>query len=311
MIARERVWRTLHHLAPDRPPADGTFRAEVWAHLRDHFSTDNDDVIMDRLGMDFRRAHIEPADEFAALAQPAPAGVGVGSRSLARILPDGEYEDDRQIRRVLDSTGSYFTYTYHPLAGASTPDAYSFPSTNRPERYAHLKQQVQHYSDRYVIQVETGNIFRDGWELRGFEQFLTDTYLEPQFVARLLDRVTEHKIDDVRRMVEGGADIIQMAGDIATQQGMMISPVWWRAEIKPRLAQVIAATRRKDVFYYFHSDGAMQEIIPDLIEIGFDIVDPVQPECMDPVGPQARVWQPHHPAFHPIFAADAAFRHSR
>jgi len=84
-------------------------------------------------------------------------------------------------------------------------------------------------------------------------------------------------------MVEEGADVIQMAGDIATEQAMMISPTWWRAEIKPRLARVIAATRRPSAYYYFHSDGAMQTVIPDLVEIGFDIVDPVQPECMDVV----------------------------
>jgi uroporphyrinogen decarboxylase len=289
MNPRERVWRTLHHLAPDRPPADGTFRAEVWENLRTHFGTRNDDQIMDILGIDFRRAFIEPPDEFTAIAAPAPGAVGVGSRNLARFLPNGEFQDDRGIRRVLDSTGSYFNYTYHPLASAGSPDAYVFPSTDRPERYAHVRRQVNSYKGRYMIQVETGNVFRDAWELRGFEQFLMDMYLDPQFAAGLLERITQHKIAEVRHVIEAGADIIQMAGDIATQQGMMISPDWWRAEVKPRLGQVIAATRRRDVYFYFHSDGAMQEVIPDLIEIGFDIVDPVQPECMDPVALKRRV----------------------
>jgi uroporphyrinogen decarboxylase len=283
MNSRERVCLTLHHQTADRLPADGTFRAEVWEKLRTHFNTRDNDQIMDLLGLDFRRAFLEPQDEFVAEAAPAPAGVGVGSRSLARILPNNEFEDDRGIRRVLDSTGSYFTYTVHPLAGLGTPDDFTLPDPERPERYAHLRRQVQLYKGRYMIQIETGNIFRDAWELRGFEQFLLDMYLEPQFAAALLERITEHKIAEVRHMVEAGADIIQMAGDIATQQSMMISPAWWRAEVKPRLGRVIAATRRPDVYYYFHSDGAMQEVIPDLIEIGFDIVDPVQPECMDPV----------------------------
>jgi len=147
---------------------------------------------------------------------------------------------------------------------------------------------VQRFKDRYMIQIETGNIFRDAWELRGFEQFLMDTRINPAFTIRLLDRVTEHKIADVNRMVEAGADIIQMAGDIAAGQGMMISPAWWRAEIKQRLARVVAATRRPGVYYYFHSDGAMQAVIPDLIELGFDIVDPLQPECMDVVALKRR-----------------------
>lgn len=285
MTPRDRVRTTLHHAAPDRPPLDGVFRASVWKSLRAHFGVPDDDRVMEALGFDFRQAVIEPSDEFAVTAVPAPVevGVGVGSRNLVRILPGDQFEDDRGIRRVTDSTSTYFNFTHHPLAGAEHPDVFTFASPDRPERYAHISAQARRFKDRYTVQVETGNIFRDAWELRGFEQFLMDTRLDRPFTTRLLDRITEHKIADVRRMIDAGADIIQMAGDIATEQGMMISPVWWRAEIKPRLARVIAANRRPDVYYYFHSDGAMQTVLPDLIEVGFDIVNPLQPECMDVV----------------------------
>jgi uroporphyrinogen decarboxylase len=285
MHSRDRVRKTLAHVRPDRPPADGTFRSEVWQALRAHFNAPDDDQIMDALGFDFRRAVIEPSNEFAATAVPAPVevGVGAGTRNLVRVLPDGVFEDDRGLRRVVDSTQTYFHHVDPPLGGSDNPDGYAFPNPDLPERYAHLRQQVERFKDRYILQIETGNIFREAWELRGFEQFLMDLHLNREFTLRLLDRITEHKIAEVTRMVQEGADIIQMAGDVATHQGMMISPRWWRAEIKPRLAQVMAATRRPGVYYYFHSDGAMQTVIPDLIEIGFDIVDPMQPECMDVV----------------------------
>ena len=286
----DRVRMTLNHIVPDHPPADGTFCSQVWKKLRAHFGVHDDDKIMDMLGFDFRQAVIEPSREFASTAVPAPVevGVGVGSRNLVRVLPNDEFEDDRGIRRVIDSTKTYFNFTCHPLGGAESPDVFTFPNPDLPERYAHLSRQVQRFKDRYMIQIETGNIFRDAWELRGFEQFLMDTRINRAFTIRLLDRITEHKIADVSRMVEAGADIIQMAGDIAAGQGMMISPAWWRVEIKPRLARVVAATRRPGVYYYFHSDGAMQAVIPDLIEIGFDIVDPLQPECMDVVALKRR-----------------------
>lgn len=285
MHPRDRVRMTLNHTAPDRPPLDGAFRPQVWKKLRAHFGAHDDEQVMEMLGFDFRQAVIEPSREFASTAVPAPVeiGVGVGSQNLVRVLPNGEFEDDRGIRRVIDSTKTYFNFTCHPLRDAESPDVFTFPNPDSPERYAHLFRQVQRFKDRYMVQIETGNIFRDAWELRGFEQFLIDTHVNRAFTTRLLDRITEHKVADVSRMVETGADIIQMAGDIAAGQGMMISPAWWRAEIKPRLARVIAATRRPGVYYYFHSDGAMQEVIPDLIEIGFDIVDPLQPECMDVV----------------------------
>jgi uroporphyrinogen decarboxylase len=283
MNSRDRVRKTLAHEKPDRPPADGFFRAEVWASLRAHFGTTDDDRIMDALGFDFRRAVLEPSNAFASTAVPAPVSIGVGSgtRNLVRILPNGVFEDDRGLRRVIDSEEKYFHYISPPLEHADTLDAYAFPDPDLPERYAHLRQQVQRYKDRFMIQIETGNMFRDAWELRGFERFLIDMYDNPAFVTRLLDRIAEHKIAEVTHMIEQGADIIQMAGDIATEKQMMISPKWWRTEIKSRLAQVVMATRRPDVYYYFHSDGAMQTVIPDLIEIGFDIVDPMQPECMD------------------------------
>lgn len=283
MNSCDRVRLTLAHQRTDRPPADGVFRFEVWEMLRAHFGTRDDDSILDALGFDFRRAMLEPAAAFAATAVPAPIniGVGAGTRNLVHILPGGVYEDDRGLRRVVDSTQSYFHYVDPPLAGALSPEGYTFPDPDLPERYAHLDGQVRRYGGATMIQIETGNIFRDAWELRGFEDFMMDMRLNPAFTTRLLDLVTEHKIAEVTQMVARGADIIQMAGDIATELNMMISPRWWRAEIKPRLAQVIAATRRVGVLYYFHSDGAMQTVIPDLIEIGFDIVDPMQPECMD------------------------------
>ncbi len=279
----DRVRMTLSQVAPDRPPLDGAFRPEVWRSLRAYLGMHDDDQIKDMLGFDFRQAVIEPSAEFASTAVPGPveAYVGVGSRDLVRILPTGEFEDDRGIRRVIDSTNTYFRFTHHPLRGAESPDAFTFPNPDLPERYAHISAQVQRFKDRYMVQVETGNIFRDAWELRGFEQFLMDTRLNHAFTTRLLDRITDHKIADVSRMIQAGADIIQMAGDIASGQGMLISPAWWRAEIKPRLARVITATRRPGIYYYFHSDGAMQTVIPDLIDIGFDIIDPLQPECMD------------------------------
>jgi uroporphyrinogen decarboxylase len=283
MNSRDRVRKTLAHEKPDRPPADGFFRAEVWATMRAHFGTNDDDQIMDALGFDFRRAVLEPSDAFAATAVPAIVSVpvGAGTRNLVRALPNGVFEDDRGLHRVIDSQQKYYHYVSPPLEHADMLNIYGFPDPDLPERYAHLQQQVQRYKDRYMIQIETGNIFRDAWELRGFERFLLDMHDDPAFVARLLDRITEHKIAEVKQMIEHGADIIQMAGDVAAEKQMMISPKWWRAEIKPRLAQVIAATRRPNVYYYFHSDGAMQPVIPDLIEIGFDIVDPLQPECMD------------------------------
>ena len=91
MHSIDRVRKTLAHVRPDRPPADGTFCSQVRQALRAHLSTHDDDQIMDALGFDFRRAVLEPSNEFAATAVPAPVevSVGAGTRNLVRLLPNG------------------------------------------------------------------------------------------------------------------------------------------------------------------------------------------------------------------------------
>jgi uroporphyrinogen decarboxylase len=284
MNSCDRIRKTIAHIPADRAPADGSFSPTVWQALRAHFKTNEDEPVLVALGIDFRQAVIEPSNEFVAKAVPSPVtaeGVGVGSRNLVQILPNGEFEDDRGIRRAVGSTGEYFRFTRHPLSDSDSPEAYTFPDLDLPERYSHLHSHTERFKGKYMIEIETGNIFRDAWELRGFDQFLMDIHLNPIFVSRLLDLITEYKIAEVAKLVEAGVDIVQLVGDVASEQNMLISPRWWRTEIKPRLAKVISATRRPGIYYYFHSDGAMQAILPDLIEIGFDIVNPMQPECMD------------------------------
>ena len=116
----------MAHERGDRAPADGVFRAEVWEMLHGHFGTETEDEVLELLGIDFRRAVMEPSAEFAASAVPAPVkvGVGAGRRTLVRVLPGGVFEDDRGLRRVVDSTESYFHYVDPPLAGEESPEGY-------------------------------------------------------------------------------------------------------------------------------------------------------------------------------------------
>ena len=81
-----------------------------------------------------------------------------------------------------------------------------------------------------------------------------------------------------------GVDILMLGDDIASQQDMMMDPQMWRDTLKPRLKRVVDAAKRgnPEVLIFYHSDGNMIRVIPDLIEIGIEVLNPVQPECMDP-----------------------------
>jgi uroporphyrinogen decarboxylase len=82
-----------------------------------------------------------------------------------------------------------------------------------------------------------------------------------------------------------GVDILMLGDDVSTQIDMIMSPALWREVLKPRMAKIIAAAKKENpaLLLFYHGDGNLQAIIPDLAEIGINILNPVQPECMDPV----------------------------
>ena len=141
----------------------------------------------------------------------------------------------------------------------------------------------------FPVQISTcpvgGTIFWPAYKLRGMENFLCDLHCDQNIAATLLDRVCELCTEHAGLAASTGADIILMADDLGTQISTYMSPVDFRKWIKPRLAIVIASAKQvnPDILIHFHSDGAVQNFIPDLIEIGVDILNPIQPECMDPL----------------------------
>jgi uroporphyrinogen decarboxylase len=123
------------------------------------------------------------------------------------------------------------------------------------------------------------------WYLRGMETFLMDLLVNPEWATYHLDRITAIRCAMAQNYATAGCDVLQLGDDVSTQLAMMIKPATWRTFIKPRLAQVIRAAKRvkPDMLIYYHGDGNCQAIIPELIEVGVEVLNPIQPECMDPV----------------------------
>ena len=141
------------------------------------------------------------------------------------------------------------------------------------------------YAVRCAPPMANGTVFENAWLLRGLEQLLMDFIQNEEFAEALLDRITEFQADNARYIGNCDADILLTGDDVGTQRGMLMSPAHWRKWLKPRLAKIIAAAREQkpDIHVFYHSDGDISDIIPELIEIGVDILNPVQPECLDPV----------------------------
>ena len=127
-------------------------------------------------------------------------------------------------------------------------------------------------------------IFETAWALRGYEQMLVDLLQEPDLAARILDIPFHYHLTAAKRLVELGVDMIWTGDDIGAQQRMLMSPATWRRHFKPRMATFIAELKaiNPQVKVAYHSDGVITPIVPDLIEIGLDVLNPIQPACMDP-----------------------------
>lgn len=183
----------------------------------------------------------------------------------------------------------HFTHCVSPLAGPDTTlkDIETYPLSDRDRAYRHrdFETQINGFHEQgLAVTAWAGNVFESSWQIRGMEDFLSDLYTAPELAEALVERLTLGNIAIAKAASKAGADIIRYGDDVATQSGMMMSPDLWRRVFKPSLARQFAAAKEvnPDVLTWYHSDGNCEAIVPDLIEIGLDILNPVQPECMDP-----------------------------
>ena len=126
-------------------------------------------------------------------------------------------------------------------------------------------------------------IWERAWLIRGMNELMMDMMMDDKKAVALLDRITEHSCITASIMAKTNHDIIALGDDVGMQNTLMMNPELWRKWLKPRLSKVIRTIKeiRTDILLFYHSCGYIEPLIPDLIEIGVDILNPVQPECMD------------------------------
>lgn len=163
---------------------------------------------------------------------------------------------------------------------------YPMPDFDAPYRIEGMAEQARKLLDAGLCLVgplET-TIFEVAWQIRGYERLMMDFHENPDIADCLLDRITKLSVYRARQYARHGADLIRLGDDVGMEDRLMMSPAVWRRFLKGRLASVIAAARQEkpDILICYHSDGFVEPILGDLIEIGVDVLNPVQPECMDP-----------------------------
>ncbi len=179
----------------------------------------------------------------------------------------------------------------HPLQSAQSAadvEAYPFPDVDLSYRYEGIRDNVDALHDRGLavagnVSPLGGTIFWPAYKLRGMETLLMDLVDGSPVAEALLDRVTEISVAMARELAGCGVDIIHTADDLGTQKGLMIGKEMYRTWFKEPMRRVVDAAREvnPDILVFFHSDGNVEELIPEFIDVGIDILNPLQPECMD------------------------------
>ncbi|MGD2049593.1 MAG: uroporphyrinogen decarboxylase family protein [Chloroflexota bacterium] len=282
MKPRDRVQIALNHDEPDRCPMQISFTPEFADRLR----TD--------LEIQGRRVH-NPHGGGNTYELERALGQDMLLTSVgwanSYYMSDAAYIDewgigwDVQAYETPFGTGHYTEIVGHPLADDEAIYCYQPPDPNRPELYADAAQVIANFKDNYwIVGVTVTTILETAWALRGLEQMLIDLALNPDLANQLLDIPYQYHLAAAKKLVELGVDMIWTGDDIGAQKEMMISPRMWRKYLKPRMVSFISELRaiNPGIKIAYHSDGNIMRIIPDLIEIGVDVLNPIQPASMDP-----------------------------
>ena len=160
-------------------------------------------------------------------------------------------------------------------------DMYAFPPTRVPGLFDDVPMQLERCRDSYTYWSIGFCLYERAWSLRGMEGFLIDMVASPGFAHELLDRICAVNLDLIAQACKHPIDCVRFGDDWGAQHGLIMGPDLWREFIKPRMARMIDACHSQGKTVFLHSDGDILDIIPDLIEIGLDILNPVQPDVMD------------------------------
>ena len=172
--------------------------------------------------------------------------------------------------------------TYSPLAEArSARDVEALPSPI-VETNVDASAIETHHANGYPVFGYAGSLYEWSWWIRGMENFMMDLLSDPEMAEAIISKVADHTTRLAVASARLGVDVLCMYDDAGTQRGMQISPDLWRRFIKPAWRSVIASVRRgaPNAKFFMHSCGKIDQIVPDIIEVGFDILHPIQPECM-------------------------------
>jgi len=281
MTSKERVLTALNHKEPDRIPITASFTPEFGRRLREYLKLQERPInphgaeihdLEEILGLDIIQYAVGIANSFyASDKKEYVCEWGIKWKQVEYITRFGK--------------GYYTEIAEHPLKDENKIKDYTPPSPYREELYHPFENVVKTYGKKYCIMgVTVCTIFEAAWYLRGMDRLMIDMVENEEFANYIFDIPFKFHLEAAKRLARMGADVIWLGDDVGTQRDMLISPSLWRKYLKPRMAKICDELKRinPNLKIAYHSDGNIYPIIDELIEIGIDVLNPVQPRTMDP-----------------------------
>ncbi len=295
MTSRERVLAALNFQIPDRVPIDlGGFQSGI--HKKAYLK------LLEHLEMEEEIVMLDPVQQ---LVRPSEQVLGLLKVDIRYVTAKGPKDFDGTIRQrfrkgklwydlkdefgvvwsMPDDQQLYMDISHHPLDDATIEDvaSYPFPDGGNPDRFEGVREEVLEIQKNTPYAVSTGIggvVYEVCWYMRGLERWFMDMLENPAFCEALLDRILKFWLDyftGFMKEIGDIVDVVMIGDDLAGQSGPLFSPEFYRAIVKPRqkkLVQHIKSLTGSKIWY--HTCGSVVEYIPDLLDNGIDILNPVQ-----------------------------------
>jgi len=291
MTSKQRILDAIHHKPTDRIPLDLWATKEVLHKLCAHFQTDQVDDVMRELGIDIRL--VEP-EYIGRPLEESPQGIVKDIWGVTR-------------RRVSHSEGSYLEVVNYPLEGdidVSDIENYPWPDPDHYD-YSVIPKSCEKYEGYAILNVgnrlNRTSVLKAAIYLREMQQLMMDMALNPPLVKALLEKISDYYLAHNERIFkagEGFIDIFMMGDDFGTQKGLLISSRMFQEFFAPRLKEFADQAKSYGMKVMLHSCGSIRELIPSIIEIGVDILNPIQTHAVGMIPEELKEEFGHRICFH-------------
>jgi uroporphyrinogen decarboxylase len=266
--------------------ANADFFDPTWEAILRHFQVDCRVISYDQFCAPPHSA-LHPGAEmdwWNALSRSTP------NRMWRQQLPGGDTYDiwGHHIRIVENPSGAYEEFASWPLSAASSLTdlkAHPWPEPDWWD-FTALPQLIDQFDEheQYHLRFRVGSVFEIAWQLRGMQEFLMDLAIDPAIPLYIMDRLADIYVENTKRVLDLAGerlDMVYFYDDVATQKSLMISKDMWTQYVRPRHAKIIEVAKAYGKQVMYHCDGSIFPLIPDLIDMGVDLLNPIQAEARD------------------------------